>query len=134
MVKRLLISDRWGDAVWQGENFLADGSFGWDGLFRGQEMQPGVMAWICEVELMDGSTQKFAGDVTLIRYAFDSLHEERFVLFFRKKEPWFDLLSRIHVLQLSNRERSPKRKSVGRRLNLRPRMMNQRKVFLCNIK
>ena len=67
MVSRLLIYDRWGDAVWQGENFLADGSFGWDGLFRGQPMQPGVMAWICEVELVDGSRQKFAGDVTLIR-------------------------------------------------------------------
>jgi len=67
LVRRLLIYDRWGDAVWQGVDFLADGSYGWDGLFRGQPMQPGVMAWICEVELVDGSTQKLAGDVTLIR-------------------------------------------------------------------
>ena len=67
LVRRLLIYDRWGDAVWQGENFQADGSFGWDGLFRGQPMQPGVMAWVCEIEFADGTTRQFAGDVTLIR-------------------------------------------------------------------
>ena len=31
-----------------------------------------------------------------------SLYEKLLVLFFRKKEPWFDLLSLIHVLQLTN--------------------------------
>jgi gliding motility-associated-like protein len=66
-IKRLFIYDRWGNAVWQGENFLADGTLGWDGLFRGRLMQPGVMAWVCEVLLKDGTTKTFAGDVTLIR-------------------------------------------------------------------
>ncbi len=67
IVRKLQIYDRWGDAVWQGENFLADGSFGWDGLFRGQQVQPGVLAWVCEVLLTDGTTKTFAGDVTLVR-------------------------------------------------------------------
>ena len=33
----------------------------------GKKMQPGVMAWVCTVQLKDGSTRTIAGDVTLIR-------------------------------------------------------------------
>ncbi|MGB3078598.1 MAG: gliding motility-associated C-terminal domain-containing protein, partial [Saprospiraceae bacterium] len=66
-IRRLQIYDRWGNGVWQGENFPADGSFGWDGLFKGKKMQPGVMAWVCVVELANGEIRTFAGDVTLVR-------------------------------------------------------------------
>ncbi|MEO5905235.1 MAG: gliding motility-associated C-terminal domain-containing protein, partial [Saprospiraceae bacterium] len=66
-VNRLMVYDRWGEAVWQGENFPADGSVGWDGLFWGKPMLSGVYAWICEVQLLDGKREMFAGDVTLLR-------------------------------------------------------------------
>jgi len=66
-VRSLRIFDRWGEAVWQGENFPADGTFGWDGLFNGKQMQPGVFAWVCEVELKNGTSKRFQGDVTLLR-------------------------------------------------------------------
>ncbi|MEO6130506.1 MAG: T9SS type B sorting domain-containing protein, partial [Saprospiraceae bacterium] len=67
LVRRLSVFDRWGDALWQGVDFPADGSIGWDGMFRGREMMSGVYAWVCEIEKKDGSRQILKGDVTLVR-------------------------------------------------------------------
>jgi len=67
LVKSLVIYDRWGGALWEGTNFMADGTNGWDGYSRGQAASSGVYVWKCEVELIDGSREVYSGDVTLIR-------------------------------------------------------------------
>jgi gliding motility-associated-like protein len=66
-VRTLIIYDRWGGSLWQGTDFVADGTNGWDGYSRGQLAPSGVYVWTCEVEMIDGSRLRFSGDVTLLR-------------------------------------------------------------------
>jgi gliding motility-associated-like protein len=67
-VKSFLVFDRWGEKVYQFEDFdPKDPSRGWDGTFRGQLMNQGVFVWFAEIELTDGSTKVLEGDVTLVR-------------------------------------------------------------------
>jgi gliding motility-associated-like protein len=66
-INRLLIFSRWGELIWQGTDFLPNGSVGWNGTFHEQPMSPGVFAWMCEIELIDGTKEVLSGDVTLIR-------------------------------------------------------------------
>ncbi len=67
-IKQFQLYNRWGESVFLVENFDPnDLSVGWDGNYRGQALNPGVFAWFVEVEFIDGVTQIFEGDVTLIR-------------------------------------------------------------------
>jgi gliding motility-associated-like protein len=67
-VKTLVIYDRWGGALWQGTEFPADGTNGWDGYTtRGQIAPTGVYVWTCEIELIDGTREVYSGDVTLVK-------------------------------------------------------------------
>lgn len=66
-VRSLQIFDRWGNGVWEDINFLPDGMTGWDGIFKGKPAPSGVYAWVCEIELIDGSREILSGDVTLVR-------------------------------------------------------------------
>ncbi len=62
------VYDRWGELVYQDQNFLPnDDTRGWDGSFRGKECDPGVFVWYVEVEYLDGFREAMKGDVTLIR-------------------------------------------------------------------
>ena len=62
------VFDRWGEMVYEAKNFaFNDENTGWDGTFRGQEMDPGVYIWILEVEYVDGATEVYKGNTTLIR-------------------------------------------------------------------
>ena len=67
MVRSLVIYDRWGGALWEGKDFIADGTNGWDGYSRGEAAPSGVYVWKCEIELIDGHREIFSGDVTLLR-------------------------------------------------------------------
>jgi len=67
IVNQFAIYDRWGELMWEARDFVADGTTGWDGTFRGEHMQPGVFAWICEVEDLDGGVKRLKGDVTLVK-------------------------------------------------------------------
>lgn len=59
---------RWGEKVFELENLEpGDLSAGWDGTFRGQEVNPGVFVWVAEVVYEDGSSEVLKGDVTVIR-------------------------------------------------------------------
>ena len=59
---------RWGDHVFKLENFEPNNiTSGWDGTFRGQPLKPEIYAWFVEVEYLDGTTEIFEGDVTLVR-------------------------------------------------------------------
>ncbi len=71
------VFDRWGNMVFEYDAsaltidelgvLVNDQSFGWDGTFRGEEMNPGVFVWYCEVEYIDGFRDIFKGNTTLIR-------------------------------------------------------------------
>jgi len=68
IVRTLRIFDRWGNQLYLNEDMaINDESIGWDGTFRGQQMQPGVYVWQAEVEFVDGVVEVFAGDVTVYR-------------------------------------------------------------------
>ena len=58
------IFDRWGNLVYQADNFKAnDVLFGWNGL----RYLPGVYTYFAEVLFKDGVTEIRTGDVTLVR-------------------------------------------------------------------
>lgn len=68
LVQQLIIFDRWGGSIWQASGFPPNGVTGWDGMSsRGEVVPPGVYVYFCELELIDGTTEVFSGDVTLVR-------------------------------------------------------------------
>lgn len=68
VVKEFLVFDRQGNMVFSAYNILpSDLSFGWDGTFKGKQMQPAVFAWFAKVEFIDNETEIFKGDVTLVK-------------------------------------------------------------------
>ena len=67
LVHRLLIFDRWGNGLWENNDFVPNGPIGWDGYSHGEPMMAGVYVWLCEIELVDGTRQVLSGDVTLVR-------------------------------------------------------------------
>jgi len=67
-IKSFLVFSRWGETVYQYFNFQPNNQdYGWDGMYRGQQMKPAVFAWFAEIEFTDGKTEVFEGDVTLVR-------------------------------------------------------------------
>lgn len=67
-IKELLIFDRWGEKVFEINDFLPnDPYYGWDGVFRGDPMDPAVFVYYTIVELINGTEVLLEGGVTLIR-------------------------------------------------------------------
>ena len=67
-VNTFKIFSRWGEALFEGTDFLAnDLTKGWDGIFRGEKMDAGVYIFFTEVQFLDGQTEIFKGDLILIR-------------------------------------------------------------------
>ncbi len=66
-VLKFQVFTRWGELLFEKKNFPPnDSNFGWDGLNRGQRMNPGVFVYWAEVELFDGSVIILKGDITLL--------------------------------------------------------------------
>lgn len=62
------IFDRWGELVFENKNFAPNApQFGWRGKAKGKFVNPGVYVYVVEVEYIDGGTEIFSGDVTVIR-------------------------------------------------------------------
>jgi gliding motility-associated-like protein len=62
------IYDRWGNEVYELQNFLPNNpTQGWDGTFNGEPMDPGVFVWAAEIEFIDGERIVYKGDVTIVR-------------------------------------------------------------------
>jgi len=62
------VYDRWGELVFQSNNFfLNDSAGGWDGIARGEAAAAGMYVWILEVEYADGARETMQGGATLIR-------------------------------------------------------------------
>ena len=68
-VASMNIYDRWGEIVFNRENFLPGSTeaFGWDGTFKGKDASPGVYYYLIRVDFIDGVSLLYRGDVTLVR-------------------------------------------------------------------
>ncbi len=67
-IRYLKVFDRWGELVFEGKDFpVNDPVYGWDGRYKGQEMNSNVFAYVLEVEYEDGEVFQHQGDVTLLR-------------------------------------------------------------------
>ncbi|MBI5915865.1 MAG: gliding motility-associated C-terminal domain-containing protein, partial [Bacteroidetes bacterium] len=67
-IKAFNIFDRQGNQVYTASDFLPTGpGMGWDGVFKGKEMQPAVFVWMAQIEFIDGQILLFKGDVALLR-------------------------------------------------------------------
>ncbi|MCB9343651.1 MAG: gliding motility-associated C-terminal domain-containing protein [Saprospiraceae bacterium] len=67
-VRYMRIFDRWGELVYENNDFQAgETNEGWDGTFKGQFVDPAVFVYLVEIEYIDGTTELFKGDITVIR-------------------------------------------------------------------
>lgn len=67
-VKSLKVYSRWGEQVFEQLDFVpGDIGGGWDGTFKGQNLNPAVFIWQASVLFVDGKEEIFTGDVTLQR-------------------------------------------------------------------
>ncbi len=64
----LQLFDRWGNQVYQGKGGPNDlQQLGWDGRFRGKEMDPGVFVFEFMLEWPDGTTTRRSGELVLVK-------------------------------------------------------------------
>jgi gliding motility-associated-like protein len=67
-INRLSVYSRWGDLVFQKSDLTPNlENEGWDGKFRGRPVAPGVFAWIADVMFVDGKTEAYSGNVSVLR-------------------------------------------------------------------
>ena len=67
-IKSFFVFSRWGETVFEYHNFQPNNpAYGWGGKFRDELMNPAVFTWFAEAEFVDGRTELFEGDVTLMR-------------------------------------------------------------------
>lgn len=67
-VRSLKVFGKWGQLVYERGDFPVNNpSYGWDGSFGGNKMDPGPYAWYAEIGYPDGRTEVLKGGVTLVR-------------------------------------------------------------------
>ncbi len=68
-INYLRVYDRWGELVYDEKDLppSPDGALGWDGIFRGNVMNPGVFIYAVEVRFIDGKVLVYRGDAILVR-------------------------------------------------------------------
>ncbi len=67
VINSFQILDRWGNMVFQRDNFMPnDEQYAWDGTFRGQLVNSGVYVYFAEITLQDGSLVQTQGEVAVI--------------------------------------------------------------------
>jgi gliding motility-associated-like protein len=68
MVKYFRIFNRWGDLIFERDNFRPnDQQYGWDGKVRGVVSGPEVFVYTCEVLCENGSSFTYKGNVSIIK-------------------------------------------------------------------
>jgi gliding motility-associated-like protein len=66
--QRMAIYDRWGNALWLWEGGpQSDEVPAWDGEYRGKPMMPGVYVFLLDLLLADGTSQRYSGELQLLR-------------------------------------------------------------------
>ena len=67
-VRNFRVYDRWGELVFENSDFEVNNpTTGWDGVFKGQQMNSSVFSWMAEVEFLDGEVIIYKGNTTLVR-------------------------------------------------------------------
>ena len=67
-VTNFRVFDRYGGLIHEAFDFMPeDLSAGWDGIYRGKLVDSGVYVWYAQVLFIDGETEVFSGDVTVMR-------------------------------------------------------------------
>lgn len=67
-IERLQIFSRWGELVFETTGILPnDESLGWNGLFNGEPVNPGVFVYIAQLRFADQEVVQMEGDVTVLR-------------------------------------------------------------------
>lgn len=67
-IKNFKVFNRWGEPVIELSNFQPnDPALGWDGTYRGEEMNAAVFVFFVEIEFVDGDVEIFEGDVVLMK-------------------------------------------------------------------
>ncbi len=67
-VKTFKVFNRWGEIVYElSDFFLMAPDEGWDGMFKGDLMNPAVFVFYAEVAFLDGHVEVYKGDVSLMR-------------------------------------------------------------------
>ena len=62
------VFSRTGSMVFEGKDIMPNNNMmGWDGRFRGEELNPGIFVYYAEITFADGATEVFTGDVLLMR-------------------------------------------------------------------
>lgn len=67
-VNFMRVFDRWGELVYEADNFqpIEGSDQFWDGRFNGKQMNPGVYVYMIEVSFIDNTTLLYRGDVTIL--------------------------------------------------------------------
>ena len=67
-VEKMIIYNRWGDVVYQHNDFsLMDPSGTWDGNRKGKKEMPGVYVYLVKIRFINGTTKIYKGSLTLLR-------------------------------------------------------------------
>ncbi len=66
-VRSLKLFDRWGGQVFEQSNLAPNFPIDWDGTYRGQLIQQGVLVWFATIETIDGRVLNLSGDITVLR-------------------------------------------------------------------
>ena len=67
-VNSFIIFNRWGEMLYEASDFnLLDDKIGWDGWLKGRKAAQGVYVYVAEIEFVDGWTEIYRGDLTLVR-------------------------------------------------------------------
>ena len=66
-VTSLVIFDKWGNQVFEKNNFLPNmPELGWDGIWRGKNMQPGTFVYSAVIEFRNGNKINFKGEINIV--------------------------------------------------------------------
>lgn len=67
LVKTFRVFSRWGELLYEANDFLPNDPNGWTGEFKGQVAAQGIYVWTTEVEFLDGIIKSYSGDVLLLK-------------------------------------------------------------------
>lgn len=67
MIKDFKLFDRWGNLVFEANEFAPNGLTGWDGKHKGQLKNAGVFVYYAKIEMIDSQIDVYKGGVMLMR-------------------------------------------------------------------
>lgn len=67
VIDKFQVFDRWGELVYQREDFPVNDPAGWNGMFRNQDAPVGLYIWYLEITYPDDTQGVLRGQTTLIR-------------------------------------------------------------------